>query len=54
MQVVRSFDMFDAWVTDHGEGIPSAEQAHIFTQFYRLREQDRHISGLGLGLYITK
>jgi len=41
-------------VTDHGEGIPSAEQAHIFTQFYRLREQDRHISGLGLGLYITK
>jgi signal transduction histidine kinase len=41
-------------VTDHGNGISKENQAHIFTQFYRIRDSDRHISGLGLGLYITR
>jgi signal transduction histidine kinase len=41
-------------VIDYGAGIPAAEQVHIFSQFYRVREKDRNISGLGLGLYITK
>lgn len=41
-------------VTDYGAGISKADQAHIFSRFYRIREQGRHISGLGLGLYITR
>jgi PAS domain S-box-containing protein len=41
-------------VTDHGPGISKESQAHIFSQFYRVRDRDRHISGLGLGLYITR
>ncbi|MDB5144546.1 MAG: domain S-box protein [Mucilaginibacter sp.] len=41
-------------VTDNGPGISKENQAHIFTQFYRVRDRDRHISGLGLGLYITR
>ncbi|MDQ0638354.1 PAS domain S-box-containing protein [Pedobacter sp. W3I1] len=41
-------------IIDNGAGIPQAEQTNIFSQFYRVREQDRHISGLGLGLYITR
>jgi PAS domain S-box-containing protein len=41
-------------VTDHGPGINKENQAHIFSQFYRVRDRDRHISGLGLGLYITQ
>jgi signal transduction histidine kinase len=41
-------------VIDHGAGISKENQAHIFTQFYRVRDRDRHISGLGLGLYITR
>jgi PAS domain S-box-containing protein len=41
-------------IIDNGAGISQAEQANIFSQFYRVREQERHISGLGLGLYITK
>lgn len=41
-------------VTDHGAGISKENQAHIFSQFYRVRDRDRHISGLGLGLYITR
>jgi PAS domain S-box-containing protein len=40
-------------VIDHGPGISKESQAHIFSQFYRVRDRDRHISGLGLGLYIT-
>jgi len=38
-------------VTDNGLGIPEQEQEHIFDKFYRLREQGRPMSGLGLGLY---
>jgi PAS domain S-box-containing protein len=41
-------------VKDYGAGISKADQAHIFTQFYRARGKDRHVSGLGLGLFITK
>lgn len=41
-------------VIDYGAGISKENQSQIFTQFYRIRGGDRHISGLGLGLYITK
>lgn len=42
-------------VSDHGEGIPSDELAHIFEPFYRGSEAKlRQIRGNGLGLSIVK
>jgi signal transduction histidine kinase len=35
-------------VTDHGQGIPPAEQAHIFKPFTRLSHQNESSHGLGL------
>ncbi|MBO9675623.1 MAG: PAS domain S-box protein [Sphingobacteriaceae bacterium] len=41
-------------VTDYGIGISKEDQQNIFSQFYRVRDRDQHVSGLGLGLFITK
>jgi PAS domain S-box-containing protein len=41
-------------IKDHGMGIRKEDQAHIFTQFYRVKDHEKHVSGLGLGLYITR
>jgi two-component system CheB/CheR fusion protein len=38
-------------VTDHGPGIPAAQQANLFERYYRLHDNNL-TSGLGLGLYI--
>lgn len=40
-------------VTDHGPGIPNDKMNTIFDRFER-GDHDRSLSGLGLGLYITK
>jgi two-component system, chemotaxis family, CheB/CheR fusion protein len=42
------------WVRDQGEGMSQEEQAHIFDQFYRVRQSGgTSPEGLGLGLYIA-
>ncbi len=41
-------------VTDHGPGIPPADQPHIFDKFYRGTNVDSEIEGSGLGLAIVK
>jgi PAS domain S-box-containing protein len=41
-------------VKDNGMGIEQEKLGHIFNQFYRVDPKDRRISGMGLGLYITK
>ena len=42
-------------VSDHGPGIPKAEQAKIFERFYRLgSELRRETQGIGIGLSIVK
>ena len=42
-------------VTDHGLGIPPAEQRRIFEKFYRLDpNMTRGVGGTGLGLYICR
>ncbi|MBR9922802.1 MAG: GHKL domain-containing protein [Bacteroidetes bacterium] len=41
-------------VADEGVGIPEAEKKRIFTQFYRIGNEDtRKTKGTGLGLYIV-
>jgi len=40
-------------VQDFGEGIPEDEQRLIFERFYRVKNMASHISGLGIGLYIS-
>ena len=41
-------------VTDHGPGIPAADQEHVFTRFWRGdTSRTRHTGGAGLGLAIV-
>ncbi|HEU5483413.1 MAG TPA: ATP-binding protein, partial [Microlunatus sp.] len=41
-------------VTDHGPGIPTDEQSHVFTRFWRGdASRNRHTGGAGLGLAIV-
>jgi signal transduction histidine kinase len=35
-------------------GISKEQQERIFSRFYRVDEMAAHISGLGIGLYISK
>src|SRR5262249_30389948 len=47
----------DAWIAvrDHGPGIPPAEQARIFREFYRAPEAySSGVEGTGLGLALVK
>jgi len=42
-------------ITDHGEGVSSAEKERIFRRFYRVdKSRSQEIAGTGLGLAITK
>ncbi|MBS7564036.1 PAS domain-containing sensor histidine kinase [Mucilaginibacter sp. Bleaf8] len=41
-------------VQDFGAGIPAEHHAKLFNRFYRIEEQSRNVSGLGIGLFITK
>ena len=41
------------WVKDHGIGMPANELSHIFERFHRAGNQDRSISGMGIGLYLV-
>jgi signal transduction histidine kinase len=50
-------DAAAAWIAvrDHGPGIPPAEQARIFREFYRAPEAYRsNVEGTGLGLALVK
>jgi signal transduction histidine kinase len=51
--VSQADDVATLKVTDHGIGIPSDSLERIFGRFERAVSGD-HISGLGLGLYITR
>lgn len=42
-------------VSDNGTGIPEKEKPYIFDKYYRItRNENRHISGLGVGLFLVK
>lgn len=40
-------------ITDPGIGIPSGQREHIFERFHQAHDE-RHLSGIGLGLFITR
>ena len=46
-------DLVKFSVTDHGLGIPPEHRSRIFEQFYQAHG-DTHVSGMGLGLYISR
>lgn len=46
-------DNFKVSVKDFGIGIPDDKKDFLFDRFYRVQESSSHISGLGLGLYIS-
>jgi len=57
IEVSVDADAVAAWigVRDHGPGIPPAEQARIFREFYRAPEAYRsNVEGTGLGLALVK
>jgi signal transduction histidine kinase len=41
-------------IKDFGRGVSLEEQSNIFERFYRTKDLSVHISGFGLGLYISK
>ena len=41
-------------IRDYGIGVPAEEQTNIFERFYRTKGISIHISGFGLGLYISR
>jgi len=57
IEVEVDADAAAAWISvrDHGPGIPAAEQARIFREFYRAPEAYRsNVEGTGLGLALVK
>jgi len=57
IEVTVGADPTTVWigVRDHGPGIPPAEQARIFREFYRSPEAYRSgVEGTGLGLALVK
>ncbi|QTE34741.1 PAS domain S-box protein [Mucilaginibacter gossypii] len=50
----RSETEIQVSVKDYGMGINEENISHIFSQFYRAKDVNSSITGLGLGLYITK
>jgi signal transduction histidine kinase len=55
VQVERRGRMACITVTDQGIGIPAADMPRLFERFYRAGNTDeRHIGGMGIGLYIVK
>lgn len=52
--VVKEYEMFVCIeISDTGRGIPEAEQAQIFSRFYR-SENSSPEEGLGIGLYLAR
>ncbi|QHS56310.1 PAS domain S-box protein [Mucilaginibacter sp. 14171R-50] len=54
ISVSASHDKAAVTVQDFGMGISKEQQERIFSRFYRVDDLASHISGLGIGLYISK
>lgn len=55
LSLSRNFNSVEIGVQDFGEGIPQADQQHVFDRFYRVdKARSRKKGGNGLGLAIAK
>lgn len=55
IQLYRDADDIVFKVVDTGIGVPKAEQAHLFTKFYRATNaRQQRPDGTGIGLYMAK
>ncbi|MCD2422046.1 ATP-binding protein [Niabella pedocola] len=54
LEVRETPDQVEVSVRDEGVGIDAEHLPRIFDQFYRAVDPGSHISGLGIGLYISK
>jgi signal transduction histidine kinase len=53
ISVSASNNMAIVSIQDFGLGISEEQQERIFTRFYRVEDMAAHISGLGIGLFIS-
>lgn len=52
---IKADKMFEMQVSDDGIGIPKEEKQNIFNKYYRIsRNENLHITGLGVGLFLVK
>ncbi len=54
LEAVRQDSQVRVSVTDHGPGIPAAEQAHLFEAYFRSAMARELTPGVGLGLAVVK
>lgn len=54
VKIEKLDDAVKVSVTDKGIGIPEDKQSQVFDRYYRVDDSSKQISGLGLGLYISK
>lgn len=53
LHIEQRRNMVKVSVIDKGPGIPQDKIPHLFNRYYRVESSSYHISGLGLGLYIS-
>ncbi|WP_342646065.1 ATP-binding protein [Mucilaginibacter sp. CSA2-8R] len=53
LHIEQCDSMVKVSVIDKGPGIPPDKIPHLFNRYYRVESSSYHISGLGLGLYIS-
>ncbi|WP_256006905.1 PAS domain S-box protein [Pedobacter deserti] len=54
VKVTKQEDTVVIAVRDFGPGVPEDKLKHIFNRFYRIDELTPNISGLGIGLYLSR
>lgn len=53
--VIKADDRMELTVYDDGIGIPKSETQAIFEKYYRItRQENLHVNGLGVGLFLVK
>ncbi len=54
LRLRREGEMVAFDVVDHGIGVPPGEEEKIFQRFYRVKNEERSIPGVGLGLAVAR
>ena len=54
VSISKKVNFIEIRVRDYGVGVPKDQVKKIFDKYHRVSENDSNITGLGIGLYITK